>query len=43
MDENETFTVEQVNTDGIWIGHEVISHIAFQIGEDDEYSEEQEC
>lgn len=36
LQNGETFVEEQVNTDGVWIGHDVISHIVFQIGVDDD-------
>ncbi len=34
LDEEGEFDAEMVNTDGVWIGHEMISHIVLQIGED---------
>lgn len=34
LDEKNNFVEPMVNTDGVWIGHEIISHIVFQIGED---------
>lgn len=36
LDENGTFIESQVNTDGVWIGHDAISRVVFQIGQDDE-------
>jgi len=35
LQNDETFVKEQINSDGVWIGHDMISHIVFQIGVDD--------
>lgn len=34
LDDEDEFVAEMVNTDGVWIGHEMISHMVLQIGED---------
>lgn len=34
LDDNDTIAAMHVNTDGVWINHDVISHIVFQIGQE---------